>query len=343
MRFLKYLIVITILIITKNAYSACESGVHGSFESNLSDPPYSICASHTDFGSNKCIMEIYTMEQRTGGWTLFGQTTGETCTSETELNKPVQYNCTNDVCPVTEEQACPSGYDKGYYNNQLSCVRQNDDDTLQCNSDRCLNPDNKFCPSGYKGGTFNGNSYCIKNENNESECEVDCDNPDIPEITDDQEVNAINYARSEIVNTINNISADIVGAISDLYSMLEEKLTGIANNQGNTTGTNNNGDGQNNGDGENNGDDQGQWDGDTSGIDAELPTRQIGTGQEQFSESNFGGNSQCPADKNLSISIGGKTYTYSFSFLAICNGLQVIGYFILIMCYLFGAKLVVEA
>lgn len=336
MRFLKYLIVITFLIITKNAYSACEIGVHGSFESNLSDPPYSICASHTDFGSNKCIMEIYTMEQRTGGWTLFGQTTGQTCTAETELNTPVQYTCTDDVCPVSETQPCPSTHDKGLYNGELSCVKKKTEEetTLQCIDDYCMNPDNKTCPAGYTKGTFNNQAVCAKKDIPDDEEGETCEGENCSTSTDI--IGAINDSKTEIKGSISGLKDSIQDSINALISKFDEWFTKLDAENNEDGGT---GDNDDDGTGDNEGDGSGL---DTTGLTAEVPY--INNNENKRLQTNiFSYSNSCPPDNTLNINIVGRSYSYTFKYKSLCDGLGILGFFFLALAYAYSCKIVVNA
>lgn len=208
MRFFKYIFILITLLFSQNIFAACEAGIVGSFTSNLTDPPYRICATHADFGSSKCIMLLDNMQQTSTGWTLFAKTTGEECSSVTNLNKPTQYECNVDVCPVDQDQSCPSGYSKGMYNGQLSCVKDKDDnDTLVCNADFCPNPSNKKCPYGYVKGSLNGVTGCAKSDKDDEEQCTDCSEGEASIVA------AVNNANNSITDSIFSLGSNILQSL----------------------------------------------------------------------------------------------------------------------------------
>lgn len=79
-------------------------------------------------------------------------------------------------------------------------------------------------------------------------------------------------------------------------------------------------------------------DADTSAFDAQLPEREIT--QQTFKENIFGGSAQCPADKTLSMPFLGRSFSKTFSFEIWCDYLSIIGYFILISSYFYGAHII---
>lgn len=342
MRLFKYLIFLSFLFIANQAYSACEPNLHGSFESNLADPPYTICSSHTDFGSSKCIMEVYTMEQHASGWLLFAKTNGQTCTSETQLNQPTQYECTQDVCPVTEQQPCPSTHQKGMYNGQLSCVKikEQDENVLQCIDDYCFNPENKICPSGYQKGTFNGQAVCSKKQENEEE-QGECEGENCSSAT--SIIEAIEKSNNDITSSIDNLKQGFTDAINGLTTKLQEwidKLSGEECTEGEECPTETN---PNDGDGTGNGGDNGDYSGvDTSGLQADVPYIEQNT-NKTFDTNLFSSSSSCPPDNTLNINILNRSYSYTFEYTYICDGLGIIGFFFLALAYGYSAKIVVSA
>ena len=77
---------------------------------------------------------------------------------------------------------------------------------------------------------------------------------------------------------------------------------------------------------------------DTTPFEAELPEREIT--QQTFKENIFGGSAQCPADKTLSMPFLGRSFSKTFSFEIWCDYLSIIGYFILISSYFYGAHII---
>jgi len=331
MRFFKYLILFFFITIT-NAHAECEPDIHGVFESNLDDPPYRICAHGPSFGDTRCIMEAYTMEKTGNTYQIFAKTTGESCFTETQLNKATEYECTEDVCPVTEAQPCPVGYSKGYYNSELSCVRsQPDDNVLQCTVEYCANPDNKTCPIGYVSGKVNNIPHCVKSgepnpDPDPEECEVDCDN----ELNDVQGIiNSINNAGNNITESLSDLLSDL----NDGLSLIADKLQDIISNQDNNSNNNNNTGCETDCD-----DGSGV---DTSGLNADVPYIQLE--EKQLDQNIFASSASCPADNTLSMQLGNRSFSYTFKYQPICNGLEILGFFILAFAYMFAANIVVKA
>jgi hypothetical protein len=320
MCFFKYLIVLTFLFISHQAFAECLVDINAAFESNLAEPPIRICATNSSFGSDKCIFNIYNQQKNSSGWLMFGTTTGETCTSVTKLD--AEYSCTTAVCPVTEFQACPSSYQKGMYNGQLSCVRIKENKILNCTSEICDNPENLRCPINYKKGVVNGAVVCAKSS-------IDLDEPEPTECNPDENdcvVSAVNDAKNGIVGAISDLSNSISDSIEKLWENIENYL----NEQGN--GSNSDGDGDNN----NNGGPV-----DTGGLTADVPFVQLE--QKQFKEDLFSHNASCPPDNTLSMSFAGKNFSYTFKYQKFCDGLSILGLFILAFAYLFAANIVVRA
>ena len=338
MNFFKYLFVLFSLFITQDIFAQCESGIHGAFESNLSDPPYTICASHNDFGTSKCIMNVYTMEKNntTGIFTLFAATTGTECQSVTQLNKPKQYTCTTDVCPATETDQCPDTHEKGMYNGQLSCVKKKDD-TLQCTDDVCYNPNNLKCPIDYSRGTFNGQSVCTRSTQPQED----------ENSFDDTIEGNINKARVAIANTVKNLTGTIAvkldrlnQSIKDLTKKLTEKPEcNPDSEQGASEAENCNPD-SNGGDGD---DDNNTGGVDTSGLNADVPYIDTSNAPKDFKTNLFQFSNSCPSDNTLSMNFMGRSISHTFEYDTICNWLQVFGLIILALSYMYAANIVIKA
>lgn len=64
--------------------------------------------------------------------------------------------------------------------------------------------------------------------------------------------------------------------------------------------------------------------------------------QQSLDSGIFSSNAQCPSDVTLDMPIGGRNFTYTFSFSIWCEWLGVFGSFILIAAYCFGAYIVVS-
>lgn len=333
----KYLFILFSLFISNQIYAGCEPNIYGAFSSNLADPPYTICAHHKDFGSNKCVMLVDNMQKKADGWTLFAQTTGATCNEVTKLNEePEQYDCKSDSCPVTDDQACPAGYRKGMYNGTLSCVKDQNKETLQCNLDYCLNPQGKLCPTGYRKGTFNGQSVCSK--------KINPDNPDEPDDEGEDKgsiVEAVNNAENSITGSIFNLGKSISDSINEFWNNLKQYLDEKSSNDGNDNGGD--GNGGNGGDGNGgNGDEDGSGL-DLTGLEAEVPIAQLPAPSQQLNRNIFNYNQSCPPDNTLSLNFLGKSFSYTFKYQNFCDGLAILGFFILTIAYALGAHIVVKA
>lgn len=199
---------------------------------------------------------------------------------------------------------------------------------LECTSDMCYNPNNLRCPSGYTSGSFNGQRVCARSSNPDPidpECppDTDCNG------SDQGVINAVNNANADISGNINNLSNNLGNALLDVRDKLNEIADKIAN-LGNGSGGNNNGNGEN------------EWgDVDTSPFTADLPVREIE--QKQLSENLFSYNAQCPPDNTLNMNFLGHSVTYTFSYSQICDALHILGYFVLLMAYLYAAYIVSRA
>lgn len=75
------------------------------------------------------------------------------------------------------------------------------------------------------------------------------------------------------------------------------------------------------------------------GSDA-VPHQQLT--QDSLKTNIFASNQQCPKDSTLSFPMGSRTFTYTFSFSTWCYWLSVLGSFILIGAYCYGAYIVVS-
>lgn len=316
MKFLKYLIFFLFLFLSKNVLAAytCGIGADVVLQTNMNDYPSTICAS---LGGNNCLVQETHSEKTSNGWTVYAKSTGDACGSLTVLNRPTlpDDDCIRDPdgsirCPEKPTEPEP-------------------DPILNCTSDSCANPDNKRCPSGYTSGSFNGQRLCMKSDNPDP----DPDNPDKP--TDSEEVNAIINAKNSIVSAIQDLSKSLSDSLKQFTDSIKESITN-SNSGGNNTGGNNTG-GNNTGEGE--GEDGNGVD--TSGLDATLPIKPVPP--KDFQQNMFATSAQCPADKSLSMSFFGRSFSYSFSFNTLCGGLKTIGFFILIMCYLYASHIVIRA
>jgi hypothetical protein len=338
MNFFKCLFFLFALFLTQSIFAKCDPEIHGAFESNLSDPPYTICATHKDFEGSKCIMDVYTMEKNptTGIFTLFAKTTGSECQAVTQLNKPKQYTCTTDVCPATDSDQCPDTYQKGMYNGQLSCVKIKDD-TLQCTDDVCYNPQNLKCPTDYSRGSFNGQSVCTRSTQPQED----------ENSFDDTLEGNINKARVGISNTVKGLTGTIAVKLDRLNQTIQElteKLTkSNCNNpdsENTTSGVDCNPD-SSGGDGDNNNTGGGSVD--TSGLNADVPYIDNTNVPTSFDTSLFDSNSSCPSNNTLSMDFMGRSFSYTFEYQNICNWLEVFGYLILAFAYMYAANIVVKA
>lgn len=323
MRFFKYLFILFSLFLSSNLYAACESGVSAAFESTLSDPPYTVCASSSSFGGSKCIFNIYSMNKIGNKFDMFGTSTGATCTAETKLDaaddptKPLE--CTTHHCLNPDNKACPSGYDKGLYEGALSCVKQDDEpDTLQCTSSYCYNPQGKKCPSGYESGSMNGAAICAKttDPDPDPDCGTECGNAEI--------IGAVNDAKDTISGSVN----DVGSSVSDGFKKIDETLKAILDKIGSG------------GDNNNNDDDV------TGGVDpddlkASVPFKEIDT--HKLKENLFVSNASCPTDNGLSFSPFGRSFTYKFDYQPVCDSFHTLSFIIMALAYAYAAYIVVKA
>lgn len=191
-------------------------------------------------------------------------------------------------------------------------VEPEPDPVLKCTTDSCVNPDNKRCPSGYVSGSFNGQRLCMKSEKK----------PEEP--TDgSEETNAIIDAKDSIVGAIGDLSASLSDSLNRIYDLLKDKLK----SDGETPNT---GDGETPNGGV-----------DTSGLEADLPIKPIV--KKDFKENLFSSSAKCPPDNTLSMNFLGRNFTHTFKYSSFCDGLSIIGFFIIIMCYLYASHIVIRA
>lgn len=333
MRFFKYiffsLFILFFLLFSFQSHAACEPDVYGSFSSNLADPPYQICAHHTQFGSEKCVMLVDNMQKTSTGWTLFAKTTGSTCNNVTKLNEePEQYDCKSDVCPVTEAQPCPSTHEKGYYNGVLSCVKKNESNVLNCTSEVCNNPENKICPEGYTSGNINGSNVCVKSKlNEEVECaDGECGSEDVIKAINEG-TGTVQSGFDRLIDTITNGFENILNKLNNLGNNNSEECTEESCNE---SGSNLEEESSN------------EWgQPDLSAFDVEVPI--ITVNDKRLSDKLFTNRPSCPADNKLSLNFMGRTYTHNFSYTEICNTLEFLGYILLALAYVYAAHIVVKA
>ncbi|EXF55954.1 hypothetical protein J502_2961 [Acinetobacter sp. 1294596] len=316
MKNFRYLFGFFILFFSQYIHAAymCGSGAQVVLTTNLSDYPSSICA---DVGGNNCLVtERESIKNSDGTWTVFAISTGDTCSSLTPLKKPTSPTPPDDNCIRDNGSIiCPDDPDE-----------PEKPTVLKCTADSCLNPDNLRCPIGYVSGSFNGQSLCMKSNKQPDE------EPD-DELDVSDETRAINKAKNSIVGAINSLSESFSSGLNTIYQLLSEKLTGNSGD-GETDSNNNSGGGTGNSE---------TGDVDTSGLHADLPILEVPASTKQLDENIFNVNAQCPADNTLSMNIAGRHYTHTFSYAKVCEGLAIIGYFILIMCYLYASHIVIRA
>lgn len=313
MSFFKYLFFPFLLLISQFSYSAYTCGVNADvvLSTNMDDYPSTICAS---VGGNNCLVTETHSEKTSSGWTVYAKSTGEGCSSLTNLNpskpEPPEDGCTrlpNGSITCPEEPEKP------------------DDSVLVCTSDACPNPENKRCPSGYVRGSYNGQSLCVKS----SKPDPDPENPDPdPNAGTAEIIGAIDQANSDINGSLGDLMDALYGMFEGLTGALKDiaaKLSAIANGSGGNSS------------GEGDGEDSNV---DTSGMDAELPIQQVQ--QHDFKENLFISNAQCPPDNILTLNFNGKVLTHKFSYLDICNALNMLSFFIMCAAYLFGCHILVK-
>ena len=244
---------------------------------------------------------------------------------------PLPYaQLTGDTCEFTEDPPLQEGCTQ-LPNGSIECEEEEEEQeptVLQCSSDSCPNPNNLRCPSGYVSGTVNGQRVCARSNTPEPdpECEGDCDETQ-------NEIAAINDAKNGIIDSINQLYMTIENGFDSLISLLNQKLSSS-------------GDGDGDGDGDGHGtpvDTGGNWGNpDTSGFNAEMPYSDSQPENNSFNQNIYNSDTQCPSDRTLNLDLMGRSFTYTFSYSHICDGLAIIGLFILIMCYLFAAHIVVK-
>lgn len=307
MNFFKYSISLFLILFSQLTYSAytCGVGANVILSTNMDDYPSTICA---NVGGNNCLVSETHSEKTSSGWTVYAKSTGEACSSPTNLNPPKQ---PDDGCT-----RLPDG--------SITCPEKPDEPdpptVLQCTTDACPNPNNLRCPSGYVKGSYNGQNLCVKSSKP--------DNPD-PENPDDGQgtaeiINAIDQANSDISGSFGELGESLKGMFGDLTDLLREisgKLTNISN-----------------GDGSGNGNDWG-GDVDTSGLEANIPLQPTQT--HKLKENLFNSNAQCPPDNILSLNFSGHTITHKFSYVEICNALNMLSFLVMIGAYLLAVHIIV--
>lgn len=308
MSFFKYLFIPFLFLISTFTHSAYTCGVNASvtLSTNLDDFPSTICA---NVGGNNCLVsETHSIKTSTG-WTVYAKSTGEACSSPTNLNStkppPPKDGCTrlpNGSITCPEEPETP------------------DDSVLVCTADSCANPDNKRCPSGYVRGSYNGQSICAKSSKPDPENPDPDPNPSTGEI-----IGAIDQANSDINGSLGNLMDSLSGMFDGLTNALKEIASKLSN--GNNSGS----------DG---GDDETDGDVDTSGMEADIPIQT--PIKPTFKENLFVSNAQCPPDNVLSLNFLGKSFTHRFSYIEICNALNMLSFLIMCFAYLFGCYILVK-
>lgn len=207
-------------------------------------------------------------------------------------------------------------------NGSIECEEEEeptDDTVLQCTSEICQNPNNKRCPTNYVSGSVNGDRVCIRSDETPppEPCETDCENPH-------DEIEAITDAKHGIVDSIEQLADTIRNSFNELINLIEEKTNSNDDDNGENTG--------------------GEYPTniDTSALQAEMPYQELQLENASFNENIFNSAAQCPSDRTLNLDLMGRSFTYSFSFAQVCNGLSIVGLFILIMCYIYAAHLVIK-
>lgn len=322
MRFFKYIFVFISLFFAQNALAAqCSVNVQSQMvvaASVINSSQNLVCFENCEHQLVKCV----SVEDGEPSGTCTGVSTGRTC------GAPPPYDCKQESCPVTEQQRCPVGYVKGMYNGVLSCVKNKTTDTLECSSDSCPNPEQKRCPANYYGGSVNGQSVCYKRTES-----ADTDYPANEESEHFDIVSSVNNAKNAIVDSIYSLSDTLSTNFNTLLGKLDEVNSNGSQNTNGNTGGNSNGNGSEEG-----------TNPDLSGFDVDVPHYELKENDPRFQlkQNNFSSNAVCPPDKVLNLPFLNRTFTYRFSFATICNGLQIIGYFILTMCYLYSANILVR-
>lgn len=312
----KYFIFIFFSFLTFHSYASC-SYYNGTYVA-FTESPGSVGTLHCiEYYEWQCEVIMKSGVILTAQGPLpFAMINGNSCQLEVE-----EYSCEADVCPVTEQQTCPSTHQKGMYNGQLSCVKTTDN-VLECNTDYCFNPDNKFCPTGYVRGTFNEQPACVKNSTSNPNPDPEPDPDPDPDPNDDAESSLIKQTLTNIKTSIDTLNT----TLSNSFTELTDLLTNHFENE-------------NNGDDENNN----PVSVDTSTLEAEVPIQNYGNNDRSLSTNLFSSSAQCPADNTLSMNFMGKTVTYTFRYDTICNALSFLGYFILLIAYVFAARIVTQA
>lgn len=341
MNFFKYLFIFILCSFTHTAHAAYSCGIDVDviLTTTLDDYPPLICA---DVGGNNClVLETHSTRLTDNTWRVYAKSTGEGCLAPTNLNPaptPKEITCSQTACPVSSIDSCPTGYNKGTYNGQLSCVKQQDT-VLQCSSDVCSNPDNKACPPNYSRGSFNGQNICTKNDTPpDDEQPTECDGEECP-TSDEEIIQAINDAEFGISDAIDFLGSTFSNGTQGIYDKLSELLNAInqlAENISNGTGGNGTGGDGNGGDGDSDGNGV-----DTTGLEADLPI--INQEQQQLSTNLFTSNAHCPQNNSLNLNFANHNYTYNFNYQPICEGLNILSFFVMAFAYLASAYIVVRA
>lgn len=236
----------------------------------------------------------------------------------------------NSDCTVILQEGCTQSSD-----GSIQCEEEEEeeeeeenDPILQCSTDSCPNPENKRCPVGYTRGSLNGQSICVKSKTQNPEDPTECTGEDCG-IRTDRIVTAVNNANNDITTSIDNLSTvfdapfetlkQYLSDISDKLSLMTDKIGNSGNPPVETP--------------------QDQDDVDTSQLDADVPFQQ--TEKQQISSNIFSSKSQCPQSRVLSLPKYG--ISYEFSFDQICNFLNLLSYFVMIIAYVIAAYIVVKA
>lgn len=230
----------------------------------------------------------------------------------------------NSGCTVILQEGCTQSSD-----GSIECEEEEEEEeepeptVLVCTASSCLNPNNLQCPTNYVSGSVNGHNVCVRND----EPDPDPD-PEPNECEDEdcstEEIAAIRDAKHGIIDSIQQLGDTIRNGFNDLMDLLDEKLSSQPSGGGDGSG------------------ETGSSNVDTSSLNAETPTKDLNIENAQFNDGIYNANPSCPDDKQLNLDLMGRSFSYSFSFSHFCDGLSIVGIFIMIMCYLYSAYIVTK-
>ena len=237
-----------------------------------------------------------------GGPLPYASLTGKTC--EYIEKPPLQEGCTQ----------LPNG--------SIECEEEEPEPTvLVCTASSCLNPNNLQCPTNYVSGSVNGRNVCVRNDEPDPDPEPnECEDEDCST----EEIAAIRDAKHGIIDSIQQLGDTIRNGFNDLMNLLDEKLSSQPSGDGDGSG------------------ETGSSNVDTSSLNAETPTKDLNIENAQFNDGIYNSIPSCPDDKQLNLDLMGRSFSYSFSFSHFCDGLSIVGIFIMIMCYLYSAYIVIK-